>query len=132
MHSEPPRASIAASAAAAVAARDAGLVACLTWAAVVVVALVAQAHVGLLEANVENHPALILGMDYLVNISYVDVSAAPAVPPCSAAVASRSCARAFSTGGSSSRRCERAQPLSRGRSPRERAGPEGAAGRKQA
>ena len=34
-----------------------------------------QAHVQLLEANTENHPLLIMGMDYLVNISYVDVSA---------------------------------------------------------
>ncbi len=30
----------------------------------------------LLEGNAELHPLLIMGMDYLVNISYVDVSVA--------------------------------------------------------
>lgn len=33
-----------------------------------------QAHASHLELNPENHGALIVGMDYLVNISYVEVS----------------------------------------------------------
>jgi hypothetical protein len=34
-----------------------------------------QGHIGLLESTPENQQALLLGLDYLVNISYVDVSA---------------------------------------------------------
>jgi hypothetical protein len=37
-------------------------------------ALLPQAHITQLEASAESHTALLLGMDYLVNISYVDVS----------------------------------------------------------
>lgn len=66
----------------------------------------AQAHIALLEATPESQAALLMGLEYLVNISYVEVSGSSSGCGCSLVVVARAQGtvnRSSGSGGSRSR-----------------------------